>query len=207
MAANLATHTPIMQVQNKANTTPFTNALPEKAGQTFLSGSPVQLNAGFVQAWDGTTVAAGILGVSESFGQNLASNGFGAPTPPWGGITGTGAIGTYGSVPNEPLAVNIALGQPVADGRTLFMEPNQDNIFEALFDNSAGAVAADWTPTNADVGVNYGMTKDANNYWYVDKNKTGGSAVVQIVGLDPVYGATLNAPVKFVFLTSAVQVA
>src|ERR1019366_3426401 len=122
-------------------------------------------------------------GISESFGQNLGTAGAGAPVPPFGGITGVGAMQTYGTVLNEPGAVNIAIGAPVADGRTLYMEPNQDNIFNALFDNSAGTVAADWTPIQADLGVAYGLTKDANGYWYVDKGKTGASAVLQIVGL------------------------
>lgn len=206
MAANLTTHQAIVQVQNKANTTPFTSSQPEAAGQTFLFGSPVQLNgAGFVQAWDGATVTAGILGVAESFGLNLGSAGSGAPVPPFGGITGNIATATYGTVPNQPSGVNIALGTPVSDGRTLYMEPNQDNLFQALFDNSAGAVAADYTPVQADIGVKYGMTKDVNGYWYVDKGKTGGNAVVQIVGLP--YGSALNAPVEFVFLTTAIQVA
>ncbi len=206
MAANLTTHQAIVQVQNKANTTPFTSSQPEAAGQTFLFGTPVQLTgAGTVQAWDGATVAAGILGVSESFGLNLGSAGVGAPVPPFGGITGNIAVATYGSVPNQPSGVNIALGTPVSDGRTLYIEPNQDNLFQALFDNAAGAVVADWTPTQADIGVKYGMTKDANGFWYVDKNKTGGSAILQIVGLP--YGSTLNAPVEFVFLATAIQVA
>ncbi len=48
--ANLTTHLPILQVLEKAGTTPYTSAQPEAAGQTFLSGSPVQLNAsGYVQ--------------------------------------------------------------------------------------------------------------------------------------------------------------
>lgn len=204
--ANLTTHVPITQVQNKANTTPFTSAQPEAAGQTFKFGSPVQLNtSGNVQAWDGTTVSAGILGVAESFGLNLGSAGAGAPVPPFGGITGTGAIQTYGFVPGQPSAVNIALGTPISDGRTLYVEPNQDNIFNALFDNSGGTVAADWTPVQSDIGKSYGLTVDANGFWYVDKNKTGGSAVVQIIGLPD--GSYLNAPVDFVFLTSAIQVA
>lgn len=204
-AANLTTHLPILQVQEKAGTTPFTNALPEKAGQTFRFGVPVQLEgAGFVQEWDGSTFTAGILGVSESFGQNLGTDGAGAPVPPFGGITGNIAIQTYGAVPNQPNAVNIAVGTPVADGRTLYMEPNSSNIFQALFDNSNGTVAADWTPTNADLGVMYGLTRDANGYWYVDKNLTGGSAVVQVTGLP--LGSYLNAPVTFVFLTAAVQI-
>ena len=203
-AANLTTHLPILQVLEKAGTTPYTSSQPEAAGQTFLSGTPVQLNgAGFVQAWDGTTVAAGILGVSESFGANLGSAGLGAPVAPFGGVTGNIAIQTWGSVVNQPLGVNIALGTPVTDGRTLYMEPNQDNIFQALYDNSTGTVTANWTTTQATVGAILGMTKDANGYWYVDGGKTGGSAVVQVVGLP--MGPGLNSLVNFVFLTAAIQ--
>jgi|SRR3974390_549069 len=203
-AANLTTHVPIIQVQNKANTTPFTYANPELAGQTFLFGSPLMLDAtGYTKVWDGATIAANtILGVSESFGLNLGSNGAGAPTPPWGGITGSGAIQTYGSVPNQPLAVNIALGTPVSDGRTLFMSPDPDNVFEAIFDNSTGSVAADYTPVQSDIGKSYGLTKDANGYWYVDKGKTGASAVLQVVGINGVDGSIVNAKVRFCFLPS-----
>ena len=205
---NLTAHLPIFQVQEKANTTPFTNAQPEAAGQTFFWGTPVQLNgSGNVKAWDGTTVTAGILGVAESFGLNLGTAGAGAPAIPFGGVTGSIAIQTYGNVPSQPSAVNVALGTPVSDGRTLYMEPNQDNIFEAQFDNSTGTVAADYTPTQADIGVSYGLTKDTTGYWYVDKGKTGGSAVLQIVGINGIDGFTLNARVKFVFLTAAIQVA
>jgi hypothetical protein len=205
-AANLTTHLPILQVLEKAGTTPFTSSQPEAAGQTFLSGTPVQLNgSGFVQAWDGTTVAAGILGVAESFGANLGSAGLGAPVAPFGGVTGNIAIQTWGSVVNQPQGVNIALGTPVTDGRTLYMEPNQDNIFQALYDNSTGIVTANWTTTQATVGAVLGMTKDANGYWYVDGGKTGGSAVVQVVGLP--MGPGLNSLVNFVFLTAAIQVA
>ena len=205
-AANLTTHLPILQVLEKAGTTPYTSSQPEAAGQTFLSGTPVQLNgSGFVQAWDGATVAAGILGVSESFGANLGSAGLGAPVAPFGGVTGNIAIQTWGSVINQPSAVNIALGTPVTDGRTLYMEPNQDNIFQALYDNSTGTTTANWTTTQATVGAVLGLTKDANGYWYVDGGKTGGSAVVQVVGLP--MGPGLNSLVNFVFLTAAIQVA
>jgi hypothetical protein len=108
-------------------------------------------------------------------------------------------------VVNQPQGVNIALGTPVTDGRTLYMEPNQDNIFQALYDNSTGTVTANWTTTQATIGAVLGMTKDANGYWYVDGGKTGGSAVVQVVGLP--MGPGLNSLVNFVFLTAAIQVA
>ena len=204
-AANLTTHLPILQVLEKAGTTPYTSSQPEAAGQTFLSGTPVQLNgSGFVQAWDGTTVTAGILGISESFGLNLGTAGAGAPVAPFCGVTGNIATATYGSVVNQPSGVNIALGTPVSDGRTLYMEPNQDNIFQALYDNSTGTVAANWTTTQATVGAILGLTKDANGYWYVDGGKTGASSCVQVVGLP--MGPGLNSLVNFVFLTASVQV-
>src|SRR5215469_13948652 len=143
--ANLTTHLPIIQVQNKANTTPFTYALPEKATQTFTFGSPLMLNGGYTQVWDGTTFTNAIVGVSESFGLNLGSDGAGSPSPPFGPVTGSGAYGggVPPAIPFQPSAVNIPLGQPVSDGRSLFVSPGADNVFEATFDNSAGTVAAD----------------------------------------------------------------
>ena len=205
---NINNHSYILPVQNRANTAPLTNALPEKAGQTFKFGTPVQINAGYVQAWDGATVALGILGIAESYGQNLGSNGAGAPPMPFGPIGPPGAMQTYGSVPNESSAVNIALGAPVADGRTLYVEANLDNVFEAQFDNSNGAVAADYTPTQAMIGTaagQFGLTVDTSGQWYVDKNKTAGNAVLQIVGVNPLDGFIVNARVRFKFLLAAIQ--
>jgi hypothetical protein len=103
--------------------------------------------------------------------------------------------------------VNIALGQPTSDGRTLYIENNTDNVFEAMFDNSAGAVAADYTPQQSDIGASYGMTKDsAGPFWYIDKSKTGAAAVAQIVGIGE-DGFVLNGRVKFCFLPATIQVA
>lgn len=206
---NLTIHSPINQVQEKAGTTPWTDALPEAAGQNFAVGTPVMLSAvgspRYVQNWDGATVTAGILGVSESFGVNLPTAGAGAPVPPYGQITGSIAQQTYGIVPNQPGAFNIAIGAPSQDGRTLFIAAREATVFEALFDNSAGAVAADYTPTLADVGVSYGLTKDSGGpFWYVDKSKTAAAACVQIVSLGRL-GSVVNAPVKFVFLPASIQ--
>ena len=206
---NITYHTPILSIMNRANTAPLTDAQPEKAGQTFKFGTPVQSNAGYIQAWDGVTTAAGILGVAESFGLNLGTNGAGAPGMPFGPIGAPGAIQTYGFVLNEPSAVNIALGTPISDGRTLFVSANTDNVFEAIFDNSTGTVAADYTPTQAMIDTaagQLGLTVDANGFWYVDAHKTGGSAVVQIVGINPIDGFIVNARVRFKFLPAAEQV-
>ena len=204
---NTNNHGPIIPVMNRANTAPLTLALNELASQTFKFGTPVQNNgSGLCKAWDGTTIAAGILGFSESPGQNLASSGLGAPAMPFGPIGPPGAIQTYGFVPNEASAVNIALGTPVADGRTLYVEANDDNVFQGVFDNSAGTVAADYTPTQADIGKTYGLTVDTSGFWYVDKNKTGGSAVLQIVAVNPLDGFIVNAHVLFKILPASQQI-
>jgi hypothetical protein len=203
---NITNHGPIIPVMNRANTAPLTKALAELSSQTFKFGTPVQNNgSGYCKAWDGTTITAGILGIAESPGQNLSSSGKGAPGMPFGPIGPPGAIQTYGFVPNETSAVNIALGTPVADGRTLFVEANDDNVFQAVFDNSAGTVAADYTPTQADIGASYGLTVDSNGFWYVDKNKTGGSAVLQIQDVNPLDGFIVNARVLFKFLVASEQ--
>lgn len=52
-----------------------------------------------------------------------------------------------------------------------------------LVNNSAVAIA----PTQADVGVNYGLkdyTVNGKQEWYVDKNQTAGNACVTIVDID-----------------------
>ena len=208
---NLTIHQAIFQVQEKADVSPWTEAMPEAAGQNFMWGTPVQLTATgaprYVQAWDGATVTAGILGVSESPGSNLPSAGAGAPVPPYGQITGTMSIQTFGIVSNQPGAVNIALGAPATDGRALFMPAREATVFEAMFDNSSAtaSLSSDYTPTLADVGVSYGLTKDsAGPFWYVDKFKTGAAACLQIVALGRL-GSVVNAPVKFVFLPASIQ--
>ncbi len=206
---NTTYHSPIIAIENRANTAPLTSALLEAATQTFKFGTPVNVNSsGFVAAWNGTSYTAAILGISESFGLNLASNGLGAPGLPFGQIAQPGAIQTYGFVFNEPLAYDIALGTPISDGRTLFIYANSDNIFEAIFDNSNGTVAANWTPTQAMINTSagqLGLTVDTNGFWYVDANKTGGSAVLQVVGVNPNDGFIVNARVRFQFLAAAQQ--
>jgi hypothetical protein len=204
MASLLATHTPIEVVETKQNTTEFTDAPLEKASQTFIAGSPVQLNAGFVQAWDGTTVAAGIYGVAEEDAHNLASNGLGAPTP-FGivGFPGTGT--TFGKVPNQASAVNIPEGAPASLGYIDVAEANFDTIFTAQTDNNGGTAT---TPTQANVGTQYGLTVDASGYWYVDFAKTtvGTNTVVVMTGLHPIDGSIANARILFQFTKAAMQI-
>lgn len=214
--ANLTVHQQAGAVQTVSGNTPFTGAISEKASQTFLQGVPVQLNAGYVQKWDGATYAAGILGFALQPGQNLASNGKGTP----GGFSQVGPPGattTYGSVPYQTSASNIPVGSPMSDGRTYYEQANNDTIFEAQYDNSAGNVAADYTPTISQIGSQFGLTFDANGYIYVDGNKTtvGTNTCVVMVGINPddlVQAGTPNtyipnARVRFQVVPSSQQIA
>jgi hypothetical protein len=200
VAANLTVHTPIIPLITTSGNTEQTMGIPEKATQTFKLGVVVQLNAGYVQQWDGATYTQGCLGVSLIPASNLASNGLGAPGP-FQQIGGNAAIQTYGSVINQPNAVNIALGTPITDGRTLVALANSDTIFEGMVDNSAGAVASDYTPVQSDVLKQFGITIDAGGTMYIDRGKTtvGTNTCVQVTRINPVLGSVVNGLVEFVF--------
>ena len=140
----------------------------EEAGQSFLSGTPLMVKTstdGGMQAWDGTTTTNGIAGFSKEAASNL-------------GVTGTAKTLSFGSVPYQASAVNIPRGAPLNDGRVEFEVAAFDTVF-------AGQVGPAQTVAATDVGKMYGMTIDADNHWYVDKTKTGASAVVEVVKLDP----------------------
>lgn len=146
---------------------PAIRRLKEAATNTFKSGVPVMVNnAGFVIEWDGAMIARGIAGVTKEFGNNLA-------------VAGTPQQITFGSVPNETSAVNIA--RPSFNDGLIGLElSNQDNIFFA-------EVGPAQTPVQADIGQQFGMTKDTDGHWYVDRTKTniGVNTVCTVLKLDP----------------------
>jgi hypothetical protein len=209
MAANLAVHYPVIALMDSTDTTPFTDDNPEAAGQTFPIGVPVALGtggtAGYTVVWPGTNT--GFLGFSRTIGQNLATNGAGAPLP-FGQITGKGATQTLPGPTTQPSGVNIALGAWIADGRTLFEVANSLTVFEIQCDNSAGAAPADYTPTQANVGSQFGITMDASNVsCYLDLGKTtpGTNTVAELIGLSPVDGSIVNARVRIQILRAYQQ--
>jgi hypothetical protein len=199
----LANHSEITVVGTKNNTTELTQSINEKASQTFIKGTPVMLASGVVQAWDGTTITAGIAGVSNEDAHNLGSDGLGAPgafTPV--GFPGTGT--TFGSVPYEPSAVNIPLGAPFVIGQINFAEANLETVFMAQCDSSAGSPAA--TPTQATLGAQFGLTKDTNGHWYIDFNKvTVGTNTVLIINGFTIDGLIQCARLLFTFTKTALQ--
>ena len=156
----------------------------EHSAQTFLLGTPVMLDAttGSIQAWDGTTVANGVAGITKENGANLTT-------------TGVPKTITFGTVPNQPAAVNIPEGAPINDGRNGFETAVSDTVFH-------GQVGPAQTTVAADVGTKVGLTKDADNHWFADKTKNTSAAwMVQIVGLDQFD----TRGVFFVFLPGAQQ--
>lgn len=179
----------------------------EESAQTFKIGTPVSVAAGDggIQVWVANTQGpgqGGVAGISYEAASNLASTGLGAPTP-FSPFLGVGAVaGTFGSVPNQASAKNIAHGAPLNDGRVGIILPAADTIFSATFGNAGnGAI-----PLNTDVGKQYGLTLDTGgNFWYVDKAKVtaGTNTVVTIVGLDLRDVPAAGTRVLFQFLAAA----
>lgn len=178
----------IYALQTVSGNQPKISRIIEEAGQdpttVGLLGVPCQVAAdGGIQVWDGATVTQGIAGFTKEAFSDLAT-------------TGVPKTQSFGSVPYESDAVNIARGAPFNDGRIGFEASVSDSVF-------FGQVGPSQTTAATDVGVQYGMTQDTDNHWYVDKTKTaGGSVVVVVVALD--YNDTVRG-VHFQVLPAAQQ--
>jgi hypothetical protein len=177
----------IHSIQTVSGNQPRIRDIIEEAGQTFLSGTPLSINAtdNGVQAWNGTTVAFGIAGFSKVPGANLAT-------------TGVAQQITQGSVQYQSAAQNIQ--RPYFnDGTTIFEVAVADTIF-------LGQVGPSQSNANT-IGKQYGLTKDSDNHWYVDTTKTtvGTNTVVQVVKLDPNDQLATPRGVYFIVLPGASQ--
>jgi hypothetical protein len=183
----------IIATKTNSGNSAKTRTLPEEAGQTFLAGVPVMIDGadGGIKEWTGN-VADLIAGISAGDGSNLATTGLNAPGAmlPYLGL---GATLTYPqAVPNQPNAKIIPIGAPFNDGRIPFYAASQDTVFE-------GQVGPAQTTVAQDVGVAYGLTKDADNHWYIDRTKTGANAVLVVQMLHPLDGPKLAGRVLFMF--------
>jgi len=162
----------IHSVQTISGNQPRIRRLAEAAGQTYLPGTPLALNAsGFVIAAASplatfTNVIGGVIGLAKEAGANLTT-------------AGVAQQQTFGSVPNESAAVNIS--RPYYnDGLTGIELADADTIF-------LGQVGPAQTATKALIGTSIGMTKDSDNHWYFDtaKSTQGTNTVAIVVKLDP----------------------
>jgi hypothetical protein len=121
-------------------------------------------------------------------------------------IQTTGLLGEAGADPTNVVGVAAHAGRNGSSGtRSFYLPPDENVIFVGSLDTSAsegtGTVAA------ADLGAEYGVTKTALTganlgKWYVDQNKTGGSARVRVVELIDAVG-TVQGRCGFKFLTAA----
>ncbi len=178
----------------------------EEAAQTFKGGTVVAMAAdGGVIAWAGASPTGALgspIGISYEAASNLSTTGKGAPAVNQP-ITGAGSAITFGAVPNEASAVNIPHGAPFNDGRVGFFTANVDVVYSATFGNAGNAA----TPLATDVGASYGMTLDTgSNFWYVDKSKIGGAALVKVIGLDLRDAPAAGTRVLFIFIQTVIWV-
>jgi len=186
----------VWQEQNPGARAPVIRRRLEKLTQTFLLGTPVQVDTGtgFMQACAAiTSVATALIaGISAEYGANLTSSGVAKTL-------------TYGSVQNQSSAVLIPIGAPPNDGTTGFYQSTDDMIFVGILGNSN--TAANATIAQTDLGALFGLTKDAgNNYWYIDNFITtaaNGGCVVITELIDPV--GTLNGREAFKVAHAAQQ--
>jgi hypothetical protein len=187
--------------------------LPEEAGQTFVEGTPVQVDStgigaadGGVAAWDGTHLVAQIAGIAIQNANNLGTTGSGQAQP-FSPVLGPGSvIGNYAANSNQPLAVITPPMVPFTDGTIGFYIAAPTTRFVGKLGTSSTVTPV--ATSNAIVGLSFGLTKDTgNNFWYVDTAKTGGTAAVQIVGLSPLEPVgTVGGHVIFTFLPGVVQI-
>lgn len=175
----------IRSIRTVSGNQPEQRRVKEKAAQTFKLGVPLSLDAGsFAQEWNGVTTTGDIIGISVENGASLTTDG--VPKQQ----------GTFGEVPNQPAAVNIARGAPLNDGRVGVDVSVLDTVFR-------GQVGPAQTAVQALVGDELGMTKDADGHWFVDTTKTlAADTVVRVVALDPDDTAR---GVHFVFLFDSIK--
>jgi hypothetical protein len=179
-------------------------AIAEKATQTFLQGTPVQIDVagatGFIIACPtiSSVATANIAGFCTQPGANLSTSGV-AKTQ---NLTQT--------VPNQTSAVITPIGAPPNDGMSYFDVASDDTIFVGIYGDSSDntlAVLAQAQIGSTPTVPGYGLTKDAgNSFWYVDNHITAlaSGACVEIMQLiDPI--GTLNGRVAFRVIRAAQQ--
>jgi len=159
--------------------------MPEKASSTFIEGTPLVLDSGYVTESADPIVGA-IVGFSVSRGQNLTSSG----------VAEDGY--SEGHPPNQPYARTIPVGAWMKTGlATVIAKISSlaDPIFSAHL--KLGQVY-----TDAMIGTRYELNKDATTgCWSIDYTDSGTTPehVCKVIGVDPrsPNSATLGARVLF----------
>lgn len=127
--------------------------IAEVASNTQKQGCPCYVSSGY--AAERTVINDGtdqIAGFTSEAAHNLSSSGVASTL-------------TYGSVQNQPSAVNIPIGAPLSDGKLGFYTANDSVLFIGVVDDAA-------TLAQSMVGTVYGLTKGSNGFWFVDTSIT-----------------------------------
>ena len=139
----------------------------EKAAQTFKFGTPVfrdnAVNGG-VAEWSGVVATSKVAGIAVEPASNLTT-------------VGVPKTLTYGEVPNQASAVNIPRGAPINDGMVGVQLADNTTEFQAQVLDTVAAL-------ETDVGKAFGLTKDTNNYWFIDKAKTDSVVITGVYAGD-----------------------
>lgn len=158
----------------------------EQDSQTFKAGTPVfRDNAvdGGVAEWSGVVATSKVAGIAIEPASDLVT-------------TGTPKTLTFGEVPNQPAAVNIPRGAPINDGMVGVQLADGTTEFQAQVLDTVPAL-------ETDVGKSYGLTKDSNGYWYIDKGKSDSIVITGVYAGD----AGRNGGREFFrFLDAAAQI-
>jgi len=203
MAASSGVARPLYPYRIKTNAAGIAQAqrMAEKSGQTFIQGTPVQIDVagltGFIIGNPAiTSVATAIIaGFASEAGHSLTTSGVGS------------TLTTGQAVPNQPSAVIIPIGAPLSDGTVGLWVADDVTTFIGVYGDSNTAANAVLAQTQ--VGTIRGLTKDAgNNFWYVDNyiTTTATGACLEIVSLISPIG-TLNGLVEFRVTHAAQQLA
>jgi len=158
---------PIVVARTTTDSQPSIRRYQEKVAQTFKFGTPVfRDNAvdGGVAEWSGVVATSKVAGIAIEPASNLTT-------------VGVKETLTFGEVQNQPLAVNIPRGAPINDGSIGVQLADNTTEFQAQVLDTVAAL-------ETDVGKSYGLTKDSNGYWYIDKTKTDSIVVTGVYAGD-----------------------
>ena len=171
---------------NGAN--PTIMRLPENNNCVALRGVPIAQTSGYVD--ESATINGNnnlFYGFSAEAGKNRATDGT-AET-----------LVVPGGVQNQNNAHVIPLGAPMDDGNMGVISAGPNTRFMGALTSSNNVAAAQ-------LGATMGLTKDSNNYWYLDpakNNQASGGCVVITKLVDPV--GTNAGKLEFAVIQARVQ--
>lgn len=118
-------------------------------------------------------------------------------------VNSSGSVAAAGTDPTGILGVAEEAATGTTGNAVRFVPALPHVLFEARL---LGAAAADHTLAQSDMYAEYGVTVDANGYWYVNAGKTTTDARFRILEFVDAVG-TVNARVRGIFTYDATQFA